>query len=125
MANPEQQGLKPKTRVRGRCDQTEPKWLIQNNKDWNLQINKTGRKKMGEPKWLIQNNKDWNLIQRLFLLCRVFAEMANPEQQGLKQTTSPLPSLVVLLPKWLIQNNKDWNAKLEGKYKRDNLRRNG
>ena len=60
MANPEQQGLK-----RGSTE-----WRTESRR---------------KPKWLIQNNKDWNPFHHLSDRAAPAAEMANPEQQGLKQ----------------------------------------
>ena len=85
MANPEQQGLK---RFMG-CEH---------------------RSTLHLPKWLIQNNKDWN--PRSPDPCRTGwpAEMANPEQQGLKPKAKSLDELREM-SKWLIQYNKDWNPR--------------
>ena len=84
MANPEQQGLKPRHTGESEDMAREPKWLIQNNKDWN----KVGKKS--------------------FTPC-LRAEMANPEQQGLKPKDPDMTGETMKVPKWLIQNNKDWN----------------
>ena len=66
------------------------------------------------PKWLIQNNKDWNLSADASVESAGTAEMANPEQQGLKHEESMIEDIGEYLPKWLIQNNKDWNALRQG-----------
>ena len=61
------------------------------------------------PKWLIQNNKDWNKKPTWTNSTPFRAEMANPEQQGLKRQLANSDGAAQKAPKWLIQNNKDWN----------------